>query len=189
MRLERLRLPQPFAGRQGDHRHELERTPLLRVEGGQDRRLQQKKKLDSCAEIAASAPEELTFQVGLVVGAGGAPVVMIVPTWCGAPEEGEARLAPFLQLGNYIGGLRSPTRAVRNNNRWAARGRRGCVSAGRLRDGGRLFRPLADQGDAHAQSNLGAMYANGRGVPQDDTRAVARPARWRVSSLRATAQT
>ena len=43
VRLERLRLPQPFAGRQGDHRHELERTPPLRVEGGQDR-LQQKKK-------------------------------------------------------------------------------------------------------------------------------------------------
>ena len=43
VRLERLRLPQPFAGRQGDHGHELERTPLLRVEGGQDR-LQQKKK-------------------------------------------------------------------------------------------------------------------------------------------------
>ena len=32
VRLERLRLPQPFAGRQSDHRHELERTPLLRVE-------------------------------------------------------------------------------------------------------------------------------------------------------------
>ncbi len=27
VRLERLRLPQPFAGRQGDHWHELERTP------------------------------------------------------------------------------------------------------------------------------------------------------------------
>jgi hypothetical protein len=47
--------------------------------------------LNSCAEIAASAPEALTFQVGLVVGAGGAPVVMIVPTWAGAPEEGEGR--------------------------------------------------------------------------------------------------
>jgi FAD/FMN-containing dehydrogenase len=58
--------------------------------------------LDSCAEIAASAPEELTFQVGLVGGAGGAPVVMIVPTWCGAPEDGEARLAPFLQLGTLL---------------------------------------------------------------------------------------
>ena len=37
-RLEWRRLPQPFAGRQGDHRHELERTPLLRAEGGQERR-------------------------------------------------------------------------------------------------------------------------------------------------------
>src|SRR5271166_3860190 len=42
VRLERLRLPQPFAGRQGDHRHELERTPLLRAEGGEERRSQQK---------------------------------------------------------------------------------------------------------------------------------------------------
>jgi FAD/FMN-containing dehydrogenase len=58
--------------------------------------------LNGCAEIAASAPEELTFQVGCVVGAGGAPVVMIVPTWCGPPEEGEARLAPFLQLGTLL---------------------------------------------------------------------------------------
>ena len=34
VRLERLRLPQPFAGRQGDHRHELEWASLLRAEGG-----------------------------------------------------------------------------------------------------------------------------------------------------------
>jgi hypothetical protein len=31
-----------------------------------------------------------------------------------------------------------------------------------------LLRPLADRGDAEAQFNLGVMYANGRGVPQDD---------------------
>jgi len=31
----------------------------------------------------------------------------------------------------------------------------------------RLLRPLADQGDAHAQFNLGVMYAEGQGVPQD----------------------
>ena len=36
VRLEWLRLPQPFAGRQGDHGHELEWTPLLRAEGGQE---------------------------------------------------------------------------------------------------------------------------------------------------------
>jgi Sel1 repeat len=35
----------------------------------------------------------------------------------------------------------------------------------------RLWRPLADQGNAHAQFNLGAMYANGQGVPQDYVRA------------------
>jgi TPR repeat protein len=31
----------------------------------------------------------------------------------------------------------------------------------------RLFHPLAEQGDAAAQYNLGVMYANGEGVPQD----------------------
>ena len=31
----------------------------------------------------------------------------------------------------------------------------------------RLLRPIADQGDAFAQYNLGLMYANGQGVPQD----------------------
>ena len=29
------------------------------------------------------------------------------------------------------------------------------------------FRPLAEQGDANAQSNLGVMYYNGQGVAQD----------------------
>ncbi|MGB7369299.1 MAG: sel1 repeat family protein, partial [Methylovirgula sp.] len=31
----------------------------------------------------------------------------------------------------------------------------------------RLWRSLADQGNADAQYNLGVMYANGQGVPQD----------------------
>ena len=42
--LERRRPPQPFSGRQGDHRHELERTPLLRAEGRQEQHFQQKTK-------------------------------------------------------------------------------------------------------------------------------------------------
>ncbi len=29
------------------------------------------------------------------------------------------------------------------------------------------WRPLAEQGDAHAQNNLGTMHEEGRGVPQD----------------------
>src|SRR5450759_1054345 len=31
----------------------------------------------------------------------------------------------------------------------------------------RLLRPLADQGNAAAQYNLGVMHANGQGVPQN----------------------
>lgn len=31
----------------------------------------------------------------------------------------------------------------------------------------RLWRPLADEGNARAQNNLGVMYENGKGVPQD----------------------
>ena len=34
------------------------------------------------------------------------------------------------------------------------------------------WRPLAEQGNANAQYNLGVMYANGNGVPQDDVEAV-----------------
>ena len=36
------------------------------------------------------------------------------------------------------------------------------------------WKPLADQGDADAQNNLGAMYADGEGVVEDDAEA----ARW-----------
>jgi TPR repeat protein len=36
----------------------------------------------------------------------------------------------------------------------------------------REWRPLAEQGDAGAQYNLGVMYENGQGVPQDHAEAV-----------------
>ncbi len=36
----------------------------------------------------------------------------------------------------------------------------------------REWRPLAEQGDAKAQNNLGHMYENGQSVPQDDAEAV-----------------
>jgi len=58
--------------------------------------------LEGCAEIAASAPDELSVQLGLAVGPDGTPVVMVVPSWCGQPEEGEARLAPFFRLGTPL---------------------------------------------------------------------------------------
>ena len=58
--------------------------------------------LEGCLDIIASAPEELTVQLGLVGGPDGVPLVMVVPTWCGLPEQGEARLAPFLGLGTLV---------------------------------------------------------------------------------------
>ena len=60
--------------------------------------------LERCSDMMASAPQELTVQLGLVTGADGIPVVMIVPTWCGSPEEGEAQLAPFFRLGTLLAG-------------------------------------------------------------------------------------
>ena len=58
--------------------------------------------LEGCAAIAASAPEELTVQLGILMGPEGVPVVMIAPTWCGPPEQGEARVAPFRKLGTAL---------------------------------------------------------------------------------------
>jgi len=69
-----------------------------------------KRVLEGCAEIAASAPEELTAQLGLVAVADGPPLVMVVPTWCGRPDQGEAYLARFRRLGaplvNTVGVIR-----------------------------------------------------------------------------------
>jgi hypothetical protein len=31
-------------------------------------------------------------------------VVIVVPTWCGSPDEGEAQIAPFLKLGTLLAG-------------------------------------------------------------------------------------
>ena len=39
-------------------------------------------------------------------------------------------------------------------------------------DDAEAVRLAAEQGDADAQYNLGAMYDNGRGVPEDDAEAV-----------------
>ena len=36
----------------------------------------------------------------------------------------------------------------------------------------RLFKPLAEQGNASVQAAIGWLYENGEGVPEDDTRAV-----------------
>jgi FAD/FMN-containing dehydrogenase len=60
--------------------------------------------LAGAADIAASVAEDLSVQLGCVTGPDGTPVVMVVPTWCGLPGEGEARIAPFLKLGTLLAG-------------------------------------------------------------------------------------
>jgi FAD/FMN-containing dehydrogenase len=60
--------------------------------------------LERAADLAARMPEGLTFQLAIVAGANGARVVLVVPTWCGPPGEGEARMAPFLKLGTLLAG-------------------------------------------------------------------------------------
>ena len=47
-------------------------------------------------------PEELTVQLGLIAGPDGAPMVSIVPTWCGVPGQGDDQVAPLLKLGTLL---------------------------------------------------------------------------------------
>jgi FAD/FMN-containing dehydrogenase len=58
--------------------------------------------LQRCVDLVASMPEDLTVQLGFVGGPDGAPVLFIIPTWCGVRWEGEARVAPFLKLGTLL---------------------------------------------------------------------------------------
>jgi hypothetical protein len=60
--------------------------------------------LRRCIDLMASAPDELEVQMGLLVGPDGVPVVMVIPTWSGAPERGEAWVAPYLKLGSLLTG-------------------------------------------------------------------------------------
>ena len=58
--------------------------------------------LNRCAEIAPSAPEELTFQILLHRRARWDAHGHLVPTWCGRPEEGETQLARFSRIGTPL---------------------------------------------------------------------------------------
>jgi TPR repeat protein len=51
-------------------------------------------------------------------------------------------------------------------------GANGAYDRGDFETALRLWQPLADQGNADAQRNLGLMYANGRGVAENDAKAV-----------------
>jgi FAD/FMN-containing dehydrogenase len=60
--------------------------------------------LEQCSGLMASAPDELTVQHTLVADPSGAVVVLVIPTWSGRPEDGEARLQPFTRLGTLLAG-------------------------------------------------------------------------------------
>ena len=60
--------------------------------------------LERGAALAATMPDELTVQFGLAADPTGALMVLVIPTWCGDPDQGEARVAPFLKLGTLLAG-------------------------------------------------------------------------------------
>src|SRR5262249_55872585 len=60
--------------------------------------------LDNCAVIANSMPDEFSVQIGIAAGPDGSFVVLVVPTWSGAPEDGQRRLAPMTKLGSLLSG-------------------------------------------------------------------------------------
>ncbi len=60
--------------------------------------------LQRCGDIAASSPEDLTVDFACVGGPDGKPVVIVLPTWCGLPAEGETRVTSFLKLGTLLAG-------------------------------------------------------------------------------------
>jgi FAD/FMN-containing dehydrogenase len=54
------------------------------------------------ADAARSMPDELTVQVGAIAGPDGVPVILLLPTWCGRLAEGDAHIAPLLELGTLL---------------------------------------------------------------------------------------
>jgi FAD/FMN-containing dehydrogenase len=60
--------------------------------------------LASAIALTAEAPNELSVQFVLAADPMGAPMVLVVPAWCGDPADGQRWLAPFLKLGTLIAG-------------------------------------------------------------------------------------
>jgi FAD binding domain/Berberine and berberine like len=60
--------------------------------------------LTQAAALAASMPDEFSVQLGIAAGPDGSFTVLVAPVWCGAPDEGERQLAPFLKLGTLLVG-------------------------------------------------------------------------------------
>jgi hypothetical protein len=53
-------------------------------------------------DIAVSAPDELTVQPGIVSAPDGSPAVLVSPTWCGDPDQGEKMVERLHGLGTPL---------------------------------------------------------------------------------------
>jgi FAD/FMN-containing dehydrogenase len=60
---------------------------------------QAEKVLDGYADLATTAPDELTVQYGFISSASGEPLLFLAPTWAGDADDGERRVAPLARLG------------------------------------------------------------------------------------------
>jgi FAD/FMN-containing dehydrogenase len=60
--------------------------------------------LARAAKLAETTPDEFSLQLGIAAGPDGTFAVLVAPVWCGAPEDGERHLAPFLKLGTLLAG-------------------------------------------------------------------------------------
>lgn len=63
---------------------------------------QAKAVFDGCAAYRKTAPNGLDIQVGIIPGPDGSVMVAVTPSWIGDAAEGEAVMAPILELGTPI---------------------------------------------------------------------------------------
>ena len=64
--------------------------------------------LEGSVALAGEMPDEFSMQIGIVGDHKDSFSVVAVPTWSGAPEQGEQRLAPMSRLGTLLGGTIEP---------------------------------------------------------------------------------
>jgi FAD/FMN-containing dehydrogenase len=60
--------------------------------------------LSGVSDLAAAAPDAFSVQIVLAADPAGTIMVLVIPTWCGDPAQGETWLAPFSQLGTLLAG-------------------------------------------------------------------------------------
>jgi FAD/FMN-containing dehydrogenase len=58
--------------------------------------------LERYAELAQAMPEELTVQVAAVAALDGMLMLLVVPTWCGEPDQADHNVAPLRSLGSLL---------------------------------------------------------------------------------------